>query len=170
MSAAAAASLAIGRSRSTRSRSWAPTGRRRRRRCFVVEIGRFVAGVVVHLDRSRFQARKCHQLYALARNMDAESCRSAGLDAVGAGVGCCKRWEDTSTEYENVSAACQISRDEDCRVSMSGSGSRLESVDFETKVAQHLAPLLLERRILLRMISKEFTRECEAFPIDQVRW
>ena len=114
----ATASLAIRRSRSAGSRSWAPTGRRRRRRRFVVEIGRFVARVVVHLDRSRFQACECHQLYALARNVDAEPCRSSRMDAIGAGIRCCKRWEDASTENEDVRAPCQVPWNEDCRISM----------------------------------------------------
>ena len=114
----AATSLAIGWSRSASPRSWAPTRRRRRRRCFVVEIGRFFAGVVIHLDRSRFQARQCHQLYALSRNVDAESRRSTRLDAIRAGVGCGKCWENSSAENEDVRASRQVPRDEDSRISM----------------------------------------------------
>ena len=62
LSTTAATSLPIGRSWSASSRPWASTGRRRRRRGLVVEIGRFFAGVVIHLDRSWFQASECHQL------------------------------------------------------------------------------------------------------------
>ena len=54
LSAAAATSLTIGLSRHSGSRSWAPTGRRRRWWCFVVEIEGFVAGIIVHLDWGRF--------------------------------------------------------------------------------------------------------------------
>ena len=114
-----ATSLAIRRSRGTSSRPWSSTGRRGRRRCLVVEIRRFVSGVVVRLDRSRFQARECHQLYALAGDVDAETCRRAGLDAIRAGVGCSQGWEDSTAENEDMSTPCQISRDEDCGVSMS---------------------------------------------------
>ena len=46
----------------------------------------------------------------------------------------------------------------------------LKSVNFEAQVAQHLASLLLERLVFLRVFSQELARECKAFPIDKVRW
>ena len=118
LSAAAAARLTISRSRCTGSRSWAPTGRRRRWRCFVIEIGGFFAGIIVHLDWSRFYTRQCHQLDTLARDVDTEACRSTRVDAIGAGVGCRESWKNASAENEDVGAACQVSRDKNCWISM----------------------------------------------------
>ena len=92
------------------------------------------------------------------------------MNAVGTGVGCCKSWENSATEDEDVRTACQVFRNEDGGISMSRGGCGLESVNFKAKVAQQLSPLLLEGDIFLRMISKEFTWECEAFSIDEVGW
>ena len=93
-------------------------GRQRRWWCFVVEIKGFVAGIIVHLDWSRLQTRQCHQLYTLARNVYAETCRSTRVDAIGAGVGCRESWKNASAENEDVSATCQVLRNKDCRITM----------------------------------------------------
>ena len=105
LSAAAAAGLPIRRSRSTSARTWAPAGWWRRRWSFIIKIGRFFTGVVVYLNRSRFETCESNQFYALAGNMNAESRWGAGMNSIGTGVGCCKCRENASAKNENVGAA-----------------------------------------------------------------